>query len=70
VFLISLYSRFDNYPRILNHREYSVIHYIFYFFFLNWIHVFTSGLRDLQTESIAAYFDKLHCKENLIENSF
>jgi hypothetical protein len=34
VFLISLYSRFDNFPRKLNHREYSVIHYIYIFYLL------------------------------------
>jgi hypothetical protein len=36
VFLISLYSRFDNFPRILSRREYSVIYYIFYLLFF-WI---------------------------------
>jgi hypothetical protein len=30
VFLISLYSQFENFPWILNHREYSVIHYTAY----------------------------------------
>jgi hypothetical protein len=30
MFLISLYSRFDNFPWILNHHEYFVIHYTAY----------------------------------------
>jgi hypothetical protein len=34
VFSISLYSRFDNFSRILNHHEYSDIHYIYIFYLL------------------------------------
>jgi hypothetical protein len=48
VFLISLFSRFDNFPQILNLREYSVIRYTFYLlFFLNWIRALHIGIKRL-----------------------